>query len=210
MGSAPTEAGRRDDETQHEVSLAEFWIQSTEVTQGQWLAVMGHNPAFYPINPENPVEMVSWHDAARFVALLNARGEGRYRLPSEAEWEYAARAGSGSAYACGEIGSACLANMAWLIENTGGTRSQAVATKSPNAWGLYDLHGNVSEWVNDWYGPYSEASQQQPTGPAFGSLKVNRGGSWGGQALGLRAAQRTAHDPNALSSKLGFRVVFEP
>jgi formylglycine-generating enzyme required for sulfatase activity len=173
----------------------------TEVTQAQWQAVMGNNPSYFKNCPQCPVETVSWEDAQRFVDKLNAQNDGfKYRLPTEAEWEYAARSGTTGDYA-GNLDS-----MAWYSGNSG-NKTHEVATKQPNAWGLYDMHGNVWEWCEDWYGDYPSGAVTNPTGAASGSYRVFRGGSWYFDAVNLRSAYRNRNSPSLRLSRLGFRVV---
>ncbi len=194
----------------HTVNLSRgFYMGRTEVTQGEWVALMGSNsnPSFF-MNCDNcPVEQVSWDDVQEFIRKLNAKGEGTYRLPTEAEWEYAARAGTTGDYA----GS--LDAMAWYGENSG-NKTHEVATKQPNAWGLYDMHGNVWEWVQDWWGKYPSGTVSDPTGATSEWERVTRGGGWrsigaGGTKLSghLRSAYRNSAKPLGQTKDLGFRVI---
>lgn len=217
MGSPPDEAGRYNDETRHEVTLTRpFYLQATPVTQSQWKALMGNNPAHFK-GDDLPVECVSWYDAIGYAnalstweglasyyavdgATVSILGGGGYRLPTEAEWEYACRAGATDA----RYGD--LDEIAWYRSNSGDT-SHPVGQKQPNAWGLYDMIGNVWEWVWDWYGPYPPEAATDPTGPETGSCRVNRGGSWVGDAYYARAACRGGyHDPGGRGGGLGFRL----
>jgi len=186
MGSPSSEGERNSDETQHTVTLTKgFCMQTTEVTQGQWKAVMGSNPSYFSACGDNcPVETVSWYDVQDFISRLNEKGEGTYRLPTEAEWEYAARAGSTTAFANGGISGVnyliCnndpnLSAMGWYCDNSG---THSVAQKQATAWGLYDMHGNVWEWCQDWYGDYRTGAVTDPSGPGTGSDRVIRGGGW--------------------------------
>ncbi|MBW2633820.1 MAG: SUMF1/EgtB/PvdO family nonheme iron enzyme, partial [Deltaproteobacteria bacterium] len=184
MGSPTGELGRYSDETEHEVTLTQsFYMQTTEVTQGQWQAVMGSNPSsFDSCGSDCPVEMVSWNDIQIFLSNLNAIGEGTYRLPTEAEWENTARAGSITALANGNISvTDCsydenLDALGWYCYNSN-SATHIVAQKIANDWGLYDMHGNVYEWCQDWYGAYPSTPVTDPTGSASGSERVIRGGS---------------------------------
>jgi len=214
MGSPEDEPGRRDDETLHEVTLTQgYYMQTTEVTQGQWEAVMGENPSYFDTCGDNcPIENVSWNDAQDFIDELNAMGEGSYRLPTEAEWEYAARAGSTTAFANGEITETgdgfdpVLDAMGWYTYNSN-SRTHPVAQKDPNAWGLYDMHGNVWEWVADWYEIDLSESVTDPEGPSSGANRVFRGGSWGDSAGDSRSAYRDYLYPDHSYYDLGFRLV---
>ncbi|MBI4775263.1 MAG: formylglycine-generating enzyme family protein [Deltaproteobacteria bacterium] len=214
MGSAESELGRDLDEPRHLVTLTKgFYLQTTEVTQGQWKAVMGTNPSFFnTCGDDCPVESVSWDDAQAFIAKLNTMGEGAYRLPTEAEWEYAARTGSDMAFANGDITKeACdldpiLDDMGWYCYNSE-LKTHPAAQKTPNAWGLYDMHGNVWEWCMDWFGAYPTGSVIDPTGPLAGALKVIRGGGWGEHATGCRSARRYGYPENLTDSLLGLRVL---
>jgi formylglycine-generating enzyme required for sulfatase activity len=170
MGS---DSGEADEKPVHEVTLSKgFYLQTTEVTQAQWQAVMGYNPSFFK-GPDRPVESVSWDDVQKFLEKLNAREKDtRYRLPAEAEWEHACRAGGQEPDAAQNLGE-----VAWWDRNSeGGTHP--VGQKRSNAWGLYDMRGNVWEYVQDWYGGYSPERTVDPQGPASGVNRVLRGGAW--------------------------------
>jgi len=216
MGSPATELGRDPDEVQHQVTLTKsFYIQTTEVTQGQWRAVMGSNPSYFSSCGDNcPVEQVSWDDAQAFIVKLNQKGEGTYRLPTEAEWEYAARAGSTTAYSNGNnTYTGCspvdpnLDKIGWYCGNSDG-KNHPVAQKQPNTLGLYDMSGNVREWCQDWYGDYPSQTVSDPTGSASGLYRTVRGGSWwcpGAQYP--RSANRGYNSSDARLNYLGFRLV---
>jgi len=216
MGSPASEPGRDSDELQHVVTITRpFYMQTTEVTQGQWRSVMGYNPSrFRHCGDDCPVEKVSWHDVQKFILRLNSEEEGAspYRLPTEAEWEYAARAGSASALANGKIAeTGCepdlnLNRVGWYCGNSNG-KTHAVAKKQPNAWGLYDMHGNVWEWCQDWYGDYQAESVVDPKGPVDGLIRTNRGGSWWWFARFCRSANRIRYMPFDRTEDLGFRLV---
>jgi formylglycine-generating enzyme required for sulfatase activity len=190
----------------HSVTISRsFYMQKTEVTQGQWRAVMGANPAYFgSCGDMCPVERVRWDDIQTFLQRLNALTPGvTYRLPTEAEWEYAARAGTtGDTYGTLEA-------IAWFSGNAS-SRTHAVAGKAANAWGLYDMIGNVWEWVNDWYGSYSSASLTDPTGPATGTDHILRGGSWYYPSINNRASNRLYTDSSSWSTFFGFRLVRTP
>jgi len=200
-----------DEEKQHHVILTKgFSMQTTEVTQGQWRAVMGSNPSYFSNCGDNcPVENVSWNDVQEFISKLNRKeGGSRYRLPTEAEWEYAARAGSTTRFCFGYEDSR-LAEYAWYDVNSG-ISTHSVAQKKPNAWGLYDMHGNVWEWCQDWYGDYPSGSVTDPTGPSWGSLRVFRGGGWDNFAKLCRSALRNRYLPDYRHNSLGFRLALSP
>ncbi len=216
MGSPEDEEDRFDDEgPQHRVRISRgFWMGRYEVTQGQWQAVMGSNPSGFTGDGRLPVEQVSWEDCQAFLRKLNGRvSGGRFRLPSEAEWEYACRAGTWRRFSFGDDDSR-LGEYAWYWENSGRT-THPVGGKEPNAWGLYDMHGNVLEWCEDdwheydWHGEYVGA----PTdGSAWvdaprGLYRVYRGGGWWDYPAGCRSACRYWNDPVRLGHGLGFRVV---
>lgn len=200
MGSPATESGRWDDEGPvHEVTLSEpFYMGKYEVTQGQWEAVMGSNPSkFNDCGRRCPVEQMFWWDAEAFIVALNrSEGVNVYRLPTEAEWEYAARGrGQPGGY--------------WYDGNSG-NRTHPVGLKRPNGWGLYDMLGNVGEWTADWYGPYSIGPVTDPRGPSEGSARVTRGGTWDSTARYCRAAYRHGVYPGLRVGSLGFRLARTP
>lgn len=206
MGSLPEEPGRNADESLHQVTLTKgFFISKYEVTQGQWKEVMGSNPSLFT-GDDRPVENVSWHDAQEFIRRLNDRGA-NVRLPTEAEWEYAARAGSRAAYHFGSTAN-LLGDYAWYAANSGG-ETHPVGSKRANAWGLYDMSGNVWEWCQDWAAVYPVGNVVDPTGPPSGSDKIGRGGSWGVDPTMCRSADRNAAAPDVRGNDLGFRLVYE-
>jgi formylglycine-generating enzyme required for sulfatase activity/tRNA A-37 threonylcarbamoyl transferase component Bud32 len=210
MGSPTTEPGRSYDEFQHRVTLTKpFYMGETEVTQAEYQQVMGTNPSSFK-GPQNPVERVSWDDAMEFCRKLSGlpaeKAAGyEYRLPTEAEWEYACRAGTTTSYSCGDSASQ-LSEYGWF----GGISSSfthPVGEKKPNAWGLYDMHGNVWEWCQDRYGAYPSGSATDPTGASSSSYRVGRGGSWFNDAGDCRSAIRSRHTPELRYDNLGFRVL---
>jgi formylglycine-generating enzyme required for sulfatase activity len=215
MGSPAGEMGRVSDESpQHQVTLTRgFYLMTTEVTQGQWQAVMGNNPSYFKnCGSDCPVENVSWNDVQEFIKRLNQKeGGNKYRLPMEAEWEYAARAESTTAFASGGIRETdcghdpSLDAMGWYCGNAKYT-THPVRQKRPNGWGLYDMHGNVWEWCADWKGDYPSESVTNPTGPSSGADRVLRGGSWGCSAKLCRSADRDGNDPGFRYSSIGFRL----
>jgi formylglycine-generating enzyme required for sulfatase activity len=220
MGSPASEQDRWDWEgPQTQVTITHgFWMGRYEVTQGEYQAVMGSKPSHFGDDPNRPVEQVSWHQATNYCGKLTAgeRVAGRlpagyvYRLPTEAEWEYARRAGTTTRFSYGDdLGYAQLGNYAWYGSNSDGT-THAVGLKQPNAWGLYDMHGNVWEWCLDWYGAYPGGSVTDPQGPASGEHRVFRGGGWYGGGRYCRSAYRYDRTPDARDSYVGFRAVLAP
>ena len=206
MGSPSSEAHRYDNEgPQHRVQITQgFWMGKYEVTQAQWQSVMGNNPRWFTGDGKLPVEQVSWDDCQEFVKKLSQRVGGTFRLPTEAEWEYACRAGSSTAYCFGDDESR-LGDYAWYDENSG-NETHPVGQKKPNAWGLYDMHGNVYEWCGDWFGDYPSGAVTDPTGPSSGSRRVVRGGGWNGGPWICRSADRIRSSPVYRYDLHGFRV----
>ena len=163
---------------------------------------MGNNPSRFTGNSNRPVESVSWDDVQAFIEKLNAKeGGAMYRLPTEAEWEYAARAGSITAYSFGDDAKQ-LGEYAWYGDNSKG-ETHPVGQLKPNAWGLYDMHGNVWEWVQDWYGKYAAEAVMDPQGPSAGSARVGRGGGWSAGARFCRSAYRSSPPPAAAAAPSG-------
>jgi len=184
----------------HTVQLDGFWMGKYEVTQEQYEAVTGGNPSNFK-GAKNPVERVSWNDA---VAFCQKAGKG-IRLPTEAEWEYACRAGSRTRFFFGDSDSG-LGEYAWYRGNSG-SQTHPVGQKKPNAWGLYDMHGNVCEWCGDWYGNYSSGSASNPQGASSGDIRVLRGGSWDSGPRICRSGIRGRYFPADTGGHDGFRVV---
>lgn len=225
MGSPATDKNRFSDETQHEVTLTQgFWLGQAEATQEQWQAVMGSNPSGFPKKVvvkkkflrwevpvwrsdflvsrwRLPVEQVSWEDCQEFCKKA---GPG-FRLPTEGEWEYACRAGSCGSYA----GSGILDEMGWYKANSN-MKTHEVAKKIPNAWGLYDMHGNVSEWCQDCLDDYPTESVIDPKGPDYNGVAIFRGGSWNGGYRGCRSSCRSCLPCLHKGEDIGFRMVFMP
>ena len=196
--------GDSDEKPPHQVTLTQgFWLGKYEVTQEQWERVMGSNPSNFK-GAKNPVECVSWDDAQAFC---KKPGNG-LRLPTEAEWEYACRAGSTTAYCFGESHSG-LGDYAWYNDNSG-SKTHPVGGKKPNAWGLYDIHGNVWEWCQDWYGDYPRGSVTDPTGRTSGTYRVLRGGSWNCGPAYCRSASRFGRPPGRRVTFVGVRVARTP
>ena len=197
-----------DSGKQHQVTISRpFYIQTTEVTQGQWKKVMGSNPSnFSGCGDDCPVEQVSWDDVQDFIRKLNSmEGTDKYRLPTEAQWEYAARSGGKAEEYAGTSSESSLGDYAWYSANSG-SKTHSVGQKKPNGLGLYDMSGNVWEWVQDWYGDYPSGSVTDPTGPSSGSDRVSRGGSWYADPKYCRSAYRSYSPPDARGSYLGFRL----
>lgn len=196
-----------------------FWMGSREVTQAEYLAVTGRSPSYFTGDPNRPVESLNWIEAVGYCAALTISehlagripGNWVYRLPTEAEWEYAARAGTTTRFSFGnDPAGAGLADHGWYFGNSGET-THPVGQKSPNAWGLYDMHGNVSEWCQDWFGTYPSGPVTDPLGPASGSLRVFRGGSWFSEVIDCRSAARGNDVPDDSGHYIiGFRVVLAP
>jgi formylglycine-generating enzyme required for sulfatase activity len=215
-GSPTEELGRESDEKQQLVSLSHgYYMQTTEVTQEQWKAVMGSLPLYIiKCDEKCPVERVSWDNAQEFINKLNVLEESqKYRLPTEAEWEYAARAGSSTSFANGEISvltcdnDTKLGDIGWYCGNSKISRHHIVAQKNPNSWGLYDMHGGVWEWCADWYGPYSSEAVTDPSGPLEGADRIMRGGGIADTARSCRSANRHSLRPDVQFNNIGLRVV---
>ena len=211
MGSPSTEFLRYSNEKQHRVTLTKgFYLQTTEVTQEQWRTVMGYNPALFKKCGDNcPVELVSWNEIQKFVKKLNRREKTRkYRLPTEAEWEYACRAGSTTRFSYGNDDEK-LGEYAWYYDNSG-RRSHPVGQEKPNPWGLYDMHGNVLEWCLDWYGLYPAGAVTDPVGLSDGVARSFRGGSWYVTPKIARSAFRYGYPTSIRAIYLGFRLLRMP
>lgn len=208
MGSPEREEGREDNETQHRVTLSKgFWMAKTETTQGQGGALMGNNPSHFK-DDALPLECVSWEAVQEWVSEMNSRhtqpSGWKWALPTEAQWEYACRAGTTTMIA-GDLDE-----MGWYGENSG-SKTKPVGTKKANAWGLHDMQGNVEEWCSDWYGEYTSGAATDPTGPTAGVFfRVLRGGSWGSRARQCRSASRKSSPPDTSLSYFGFRPALVP
>jgi len=222
MGSPTSEPNRDIEEDQHTVSIRRgFWMGKHLVTQQEYLAVMGSNPSTFSGDLQRPVERVSWFDATNYCGKLTLQEQlaGRlppgyeYRLPTEAQWEYACRAGTTTATTFGDSLSSSQANFYGKYPYNGGAtgpylgQTTKVGSYTPNGWGLYDMHGNAWEWCSDWYGSYPTGSVTDPTGPVSGSLRVIRGGCWFSLGRDCRSADRNWSEPGIRANSVGFRVV---
>ena len=219
MGSPPDEPNRNNDENRHKVILTKgFYMQTTEVTQWQWKAVMGDNPSFFKNCGDNcPVERVAWREVQEFIKKLNDReGTDTHRLPTEAEWEYACRAGAQTPFAFGRCLSTEQGNYAGSLPMPGCSKGATlnktipVASLQPNDFGLYDMHGNVKEWCKDIYGNYPSGAVTDPQGLSSGSDQVVRGGSCYSDFAGCRSAVRTVNSHSIIYNDLGFRLLKTP
>jgi formylglycine-generating enzyme required for sulfatase activity len=202
-----TEHGFETEKPAHKVKITKpFYLGKYEVTQEQWEAVMGNNPSYFK-GAKNPVEEVSWDDCQKFFDKLNAKigtQGGKFSLPTEAQWEYACRAGSDKQFCFGDDEKQ-LGEYAWYSDNAA-EKTHPVGEKKPNAWGLYDMHGNVWEWCQDWYGGYGAEAVTDPSGSTTGSSRVIRGESWIYSARICRSADRLRRRPGLGSHFLGLRV----
>ena len=217
MGSTNKEKGRGDDEIHRKVTLTRgFYMGIHTVTQEQWQAVMGSNPSSFMGEKNLPVEQVSWLDCQEFCKKLSAKDKKAYRLPTEAEWEYACRAGTATPY---HFGATLATNQAnyngdFVDGNSkkGINREKTVPGGSfpANAWGLFDMHGNVWQWCQDWHGSYGRAETTDPQGPKTGTNRILRGGSWGSHPIFCRSANRNFSAPDQRTEFYGFRVCFIP
>lgn len=223
MGAPKDEAGRHEWEWPlHPVTIRhDFYIGRYEITQAQWAALMGNHPANgYGEGPDYPVYYVTWNDCQEFILKLNEIKQGTFRLPTEAEWEYACRAGTTTRYSygdasdCGDVCELCATHdrYMWWCGNNRPTGAKEVGLKEPNPWGLFDMHGNIYEWCLDWWqDPYPRTEIVDPQGPAEGTFRVLRGGGWSYDAAGCRSAFRYGYAPDSRRSYggFGFRVVKE-
>ena len=204
MGATSEQKNPDDDEKPtHQVTLSSYYIGETEVTQALWTAVMGDNPSWFK-GDNLPVEQVSWEDCQTFIGKLNGLTGKRFRLPTEAEWEYAARGGNRSNHTQYSGGS-MIYDVAWCRVNSG-SKTHSVKKKKPNELGLYDMSGNVLEWCQDRYGSYGSNAQTNPTGPGSGSDRVIRGGSWFNDDWFCRSPDRYGNSPGNRHNILGLRL----
>jgi len=201
--------GDKDEKPAREVCVGDFWMGVHEVTQGQWERMMGSNPSYLKSGDRYPVEQVDWGDVQGFIQRLNARSGKKYRLPTEAEWEYAARSGGKSEKWPGTSSENDLGRYAWFVRNSE-SKTHPVGKKSPNSLGLYDMSGNVWEWCHDWYDPayYKGSPRNNPGGPEKGQSKVIRGGSYVNAPRDARASTRYWFGPRNHYLYVGFRLVF--
>ncbi|HZG83995.1 formylglycine-generating enzyme family protein [Paenibacillus sp.] len=205
MGSS-LHAGDGDEAPEHKVTITKpFYLGKYEVTQEQWEDIMGYNPSQFK-GDRRPVDSVSWEEAQIFLKKLQDKTGQKFGLPTEAQWEYAARAGTRTTWDFGDSES-ILGDYAWFGENSG-DETHPVGQKKPNAWGLFDMYGNVQEWCNDWYAnPYPEGDVSDPQGPGSGDSRVLRGGAWGDDFTMVRSAYRNASGADAKTPGIGLRVV---
>ncbi|MCY2940290.1 MAG: formylglycine-generating enzyme family protein [Planctomycetota bacterium] len=203
MGSPASEVGRVDNETQHEVTLTKpFYMGKYEVTQGQWEEVMGHNPSKKTIGAKLPVTDVSWNESQKFIIKLNNKTKANYRLPTEAEWEYACKAGTTTAYFFGDKITPKDAN----YDDSKINDPVVIGSYKPNAFGLYDMHGNVWEWCEDWYGVYPAGSATDPKGKPTGDYHIMRGGSFYYFGSYARSSYRYYNHPFSWGDVFGLRL----
>jgi formylglycine-generating enzyme required for sulfatase activity len=202
MGSNGAQA-ESDEKPVHTVTLDGFWMGKYEVTQRQYEAMMGGNPSYFK-GPDRPVEMVSWNDVTEFCQKISQATGKTYSLPTEAQWEYACRAGSSGKWCFGDSEN-LLGDYGWHTANSG-SQTHDVGGKKPNVWGLYDMHGNVWEWCADWYAPYSAGAVSNPAGPANSGSRVIRGGDWGLDPESCRSADRYGIPPAYRYHDIGFRL----
>lgn len=205
---------RYENETQHIVTLTQgFWLADSACTQALWQAAMGSNPAYFQDLPDHPVEQVSWDDVQQFIQAINTQfPDLQARLPTEAEWEYACRVGTTTPFSFGEVITSvqvnCYGEYPYMGNLNGLYRDKTVPVKSlpPNPWGLYEMHGNILEWCEDWYDIYSESAVVDPIGPTFGKYRVLRGGSWGAPSWKARSGARGRGPSDKSHNGVGFRL----
>ncbi len=213
MGAHEFEDGTSKEKPRHQVTISKpFYMSKYEVTQEQWQQVMGNNPSIH-VGPTHPVDRISWNDSQAFIHRLNAREKTTaYTLPTEAQWEYAARAGSETSYCyCDDPQGKKLIQYGWFVINSN-NQSQPVGELKPNKWGIHDMHGNVQEWVQDYFDRkyYRKGPETDPRGPENGRKRVTRGGSWINPAYHCRSAARAYYSPDYIDNDIGFRLVRVP
>ena len=218
MGGGPADQGEdiapstieRETPT-HTVTVSTFAIGKYEVTQKLWVEIMGSNPSYFTGDENRPVEKVSWNDIQEFLTKLNAKTGKNYRLPTEAEWEFAARGGNQSNH-YKYSGSNAIDNVAWYWDNSSDEtthKTHVVGQKAANELGIYDMSGNVCEWCSDWYGDYSSSAQTNPKGPNTGTERVGRSGGYNSMPEGCRIANRFGNTPDYRGSYMGFRLAMD-
>lgn len=208
MGCSNEDICNYGEKPAHSVELSDFYIGKYEVTQLQWELVMGINPSVFYKCYSCPVEYVNWHDVQKFISKLNLLTGRNFRLPTESEWEYAARGGvknNSFQYAGGNI----IDSLAWYYENNNG-KTHPVGEKEPNELGLYDMSGNVFEWCSDWYGAYTSADKTNPSGSSEGTERVARGGCWGSDSIFCTVSARHSFSSDNRNNSLGFRLALTP
>lgn len=204
MGSN-NEEGDEDETPKHNVSILKpFYLGKFEITQEQWSKIMDFNPSYFK-GGKKPVDSVSYNDSIKFLEKLSKKTGLKFTLPTEAQWEYAARSNSTSSWSFGD-NSSLISDYAWLKDNSANTTHE-VGLKKSNSFGICDMYGNVQEWCLDWYGNYSGTSSNDPSGPSNGDSKVLRGGAWGDNPENLRSAYRNCLGPNEKTNGVGFRCV---
>jgi formylglycine-generating enzyme required for sulfatase activity len=200
---------RGREQPEHEVCVNGFWIGKFEVTQGEWKNLMGSNLSLHKLSDHHPADRISWYDAQDIIERLNSRKYGlRFRLPTEAEWEFAARSSGGpNPFSGGNTAD----EAAWYLNNSG-DMPHPVGTKGANNLGIYDMSGNVREWVEDWYAPeyYMSSPKQNPQGPLGGTMRVSRGGFWSSSNYSVRTTSRAWNDPKVRTPGQGIRLVAVP
>jgi len=204
--------GESDEKPVHNVCISDFYMGKYEVTQVQWKSIMGSNPSsFSSCGDTCPVETVSWNDIQGFIQKLNSKTGKTYRLPTEAEWEYATRSGGKKEKYAGTSSDSDLDSYAWYNSNSN-DETHPVGQKKPNGLGIYDMSGNVYEWCQDWFNPsyYRQKTRDNPQGPSSESKRVFRGGSWVNEPMFLRASDRNDEDPSISHHRIGFRLLRTP
>lgn len=204
--------GETDEKPVHNVCINDFYMGKHEVTQKQWETIMGSNPSdFSSCGDSCPVEMVSWNDTQEFIQKLNGTTGKSYRLPTEAEWEYAARSGGKKEKYAGTGSDSDLNNYAWYGSNSD-YETHPAGQKKPNGLGIHDMSGNVYEWCHDWFGSdyYKKRLRDNPQGPSFDNKRVFRGGSWLNEPQLLRASDRNGDDPSVRNRRVGLRLIRKP
>ena len=198
--------GDSDESPKHKVTITQpFYLGKYEVTQEQWVAIMGNNPSTFK-GEKNPVDTVSWDECQIFIQKLSEKTGKKFSLPTEAQWEFACRAGTTTQWNFGENENIAV-DYAWINENSNKT-THPVGSKEPNAWGIYDMYGNIQEWCADWYtNKYKIDDYTDPIGPSYGDSRVVRGGGWGESPIDIRSSYRNCNGSDGKSDGIGFRCV---